>query len=68
MPSLHSSVSSGRIPERFISSKWVPLMNQLKLIKSSGVPSHGAGLAVDTAALSQPVLGEIGSCFRLQHP
>lgn len=68
MPSLHSSASSARAPERFISSKWIPLMNQLKLIKSSGVPSRGAGLALDAAALPQPALGKIGSCFRLQHP
>lgn len=68
MPSLHSSASSARAPERFISSKWIPLMNQLKLIKSSGVPSHGAGLALDAAALPLPALGETGSCFRLQNP
>lgn len=68
MPSLHSSASSARAPERFISSKWMPLMNQLKLIKSSGVPSRWAGLALDAAALPQPALGKIGSCFRLQHP
>lgn len=44
MPSLPSSASSARAPERFISSKWILLMNQLKsqYLKSSQVPSHGA--------------------------
>ena len=44
MPSLPSSASSARASERFISSKWILLMNQFKSqsIESSQVPSHGA--------------------------
>lgn len=43
MPSLPSSASSARAPERFISSKWIPTINQFKsqYLKSSQVPSHG---------------------------
>lgn len=44
MPSLPSSASSARAPERFISSKWIPIMNRFKSwsIKSIWVPSHRA--------------------------
>lgn len=44
MPGLPSSASSARAPERFISSKWIPLMNQLKSrsIESNRVLSRGA--------------------------
>ena len=44
MPSLPSSASSARASERFISSKWILLMNQFKSqsIESIQVPSHGA--------------------------
>lgn len=43
-PACPSSASSARARERFISSKWIPLMNQFKSrsIASSQVPSHRA--------------------------
>lgn len=65
MPSLPSSASSARAPERFISSKWIPLMNQFKSrsIESSQVPSHGAaavtqhgGTATASAGRDQELL------------
>lgn len=45
MPSLPSSASSARAPEKFISSKWILMMNQVKSwsVESSWIPSHGAG-------------------------
>lgn len=45
MPSLPSSASSARAPEKFISSKWILMMNQFKSwsVESSWIPSHGAG-------------------------
>ena len=44
MPSLPSSASSARATERFISSKWIPLMNPFKSlsIESGQVPSRRA--------------------------
>lgn len=44
MPSLPSSASCARAPERFISSKWIPMMKQFKswCIKNIWVPSHRA--------------------------
>lgn len=61
MPRLPSSASSARAPERLISSKWIPLMNQFNhsLLKAARFLPMRQQLSPDAVALPWPALGKI---------